>query len=93
MNYKSYTKKKSNFPKYLVVVVITVLLTLFADRTIQKANEIDEFAQKLNFEEVEEIKTEENIIKPSEDYIESVLEERERENVFVLKNLKSRGKK
>lgn len=26
-------------------------------------------------------------------YIESVLEERERENVFVLKNLKSRGKK
>ena len=26
-------------------------------------------------------------------YIESVLEERERENVFVLKNLKSRGQK
>ena len=29
----------------------------------------------------------------TKNYIESVLEERERENVFVLKNLKSRSEK
>lgn len=72
--YKSYVKKPNNFPKYFMIVVITVLLTLFADRTIKKANEIDEFAQKLNFEEKEQTKIEENIVSSSENYIESVLE-------------------
>lgn len=71
--YKSYTKKKSDFPKYFVVVVITALLTLFADRTIQKANEIDEFAQRLDLNQNMIVEEKEQVTYESEDYIENIL--------------------
>ena len=54
--YNNYPKKKSNFPKYILIIVLTVIITLFADRTIDKANEIDDFAEKLVLEEEKEIK-------------------------------------
>ena len=72
--YKSYVRRKNNFPKYLVIIVITVILTLFADRTIKKANEIDDFAEKLELEQeinIQENTSDVNII--SEDYIEDIL--------------------
>ena len=71
--YNNYPKKKSNFPKYLLIIVLTVALTLFTDRTIEKANEIDDFAEKLDLEEEKEIEMKEEIVVNSEDYIENVL--------------------
>ena len=65
-------ERKRNFWKYGLVVIITVCLTLFTDRSIQKANEIDEFAERLSLEEnaVDEVS---NIEISAEDYIEEVM--------------------
>ena len=71
--YNSYQKKKSNFPKHLLVIILTVIITLFVDRTIGRANEIDDFAEKLVLEEEKEVKIKEEVIVDSEDYIEDVL--------------------
>lgn len=48
--YKIEREKKNNFPKYLLVIVITVLVTLYVNNTIKEANELDEFAEKLSLE-------------------------------------------
>ena len=72
--YRSYTKRKNNFFKYFFIIVVTIALTLFADRSIQKANEIDNFAERLILEEEKvEVKDEvkENIT--TENYVENVL--------------------
>ena len=66
-------KKKSNFWRYLVVIAITVVVTLFADRSIQKANEIDEFAEKLALESDTQKEVEEVVQNENGNYIESVL--------------------
>lgn len=49
--YKVEREKKSNFPKYLAVIIITVIVTLFVNKTIGEANRIDEFAERLSLEE------------------------------------------
>lgn len=73
--YRIEREKKNNFPKYLAVIIITAVLTLYVDRTIGKANEIDEFAQKLAFEENEN-KQNESLIENDEEItdVEDILE-------------------
>ena len=68
-------KKKSSFWKYVFVILITVIATLFADRTIQKANEMDEFAERLSLKEDTNnvLNLEENQPIQTENYIENVL--------------------
>ena len=65
-------RRQNNFWKYLLVIILTVFATLFTDRTIQKANEMDDFAQKLS-EENNNIKTIEQVEYKAEDYVEDVL--------------------
>lgn len=71
--YNNYPKRKSNFHKYLLTIVLTVIITLFAIRTMDRANEMDDFAEKLVLEEEKEIKIKEEATIDSEDYIEDVL--------------------
>lgn len=50
-SYRYNERKKGGFIKYLVVIVITVGITLYINSAVQKAEEIDEFAERLNYEE------------------------------------------
>lgn len=72
MNIYRIEKKKSNFGKYIIVILITIAITLFTDRSIQKANEIDEFAEKLNLEIETPIKVKE-VISADENNVETIL--------------------
>ena len=46
-------KKQNNFYKYVVIIMVTIIATIFVEREITKANEIDDFASKLSYEKVE----------------------------------------
>lgn len=49
-SYRYNERKKGSFIKYLVVIVITVGITLYINSAVQKAEEIDEFAERLSLE-------------------------------------------
>ena len=70
--YRDYGRKKNNFLKNIMIIAITIGVTLFADRSINKANEMDEFAERIEYEKNIEIK-EQEIPKEDEDYIDEVL--------------------
>ena len=73
--YKVEREKKSNFPKYFAVIIITVIVTLFINKTIGEANESDKFAERLNLENSNI--SYDNTLKETKDsssYIEDVLE-------------------
>lgn len=74
MVYRNYEKKSNNFLKYIVIIVVTIILTLYADRTIKEANSIDEFAEKLEVELEEDVDTIEIKTVDSEDIIQNVLD-------------------
>ena len=51
-------KKPSRFYQYFFVMVVTAVVTIVLERVIIKANEIDEFATKLSYEQEKEVKKE-----------------------------------
>ncbi len=74
--YKIEREKKGGFFKYFLIIVITALATLFINRTIQEANELDEFAEKLQYEKETNENIDLNLKKESNSngYIQDVLE-------------------
>lgn len=68
--YKVEREKKNNFPKYLFVIIITVIVTLYVNNTVQEANKDDEFAEKLSLESNEII--EEKVFSEDESIIDNI---------------------
>lgn len=89
----SYTDSFANTDKVMLDFfdLLTLLTEMASIRTMvwRLATEVKKTQRRVNA--LDKMVIPQN--RETKKYIESVLEERERENVFVLKNLKSRGKK
>lgn len=68
--YKVEREKKNNFPKYLFVIIFTVIVTLYVNNIIQEANKEDEFVEKLSLESNEII--EENVFSDDESLSDNI---------------------
>lgn len=74
-SYRYSERKKGDFIKYFIIIIITVGITLYVNSAVQKAEEIDKFAERLSLEEnIQKEKVEEfNPVKTSS-YIERVMQ-------------------